>query len=184
MISQIKKIAVIVTAGSALLMAAAMPVLAENAPASSGARLQERCTLVTQRIETTVARYNNNKDKHIQQYKNLAARLSALGEKLRAKGYDTSKLQADSKVLNDKITKLSQDYADFTSKLEATKQYACGSSQGAFKQALKTAQDQLKVVKADSVDIRNYYQTVIKPDIQAIRAQKPTPSTTPIPVNQ
>lgn len=179
MVSQIKKIAVIVTAGSALFMAAAMPVLAEDSPSSPGARLQQRCTQATQRIETAVARYNNNKEKHVQQYENLAVRLADLGEKLKARGYDISKLQADGKILRDKIAKFAADYADTISKLEATKQYACGSSQGAFKQALKTAQDQLKVVKADSVDIRNYYQTVVRPDVQAVKAQKPAP--TPVP---
>lgn len=179
MINQIKRAVIVVTVSSALLMTFAMPVLAENTPSTGGARLQQRCTQATQRIETTVARYNNNKDKHVQQYKDLAARLSALGEKLIAKGYDISKLQADGKILNDKIAKFASDYADVISKLEATKQYACGTSQGAFKQALKTAQDQLKIVKADSVDIRNYYQTVIRPDVQAIRAQKPAPAPSP-----
>jgi hypothetical protein len=163
------------------LLNLATPAFAQSMAPSPSLRpkVAEGCQAMTQRIETAIARFNNNKDGHTRRYLAVADHLKNLNEKLKAKGYDTSKPEADYKVLNEKILKASQDYQMFITKLEATKQYACGQSQGQFKTALQDAKAQLKVYREDVADIRNYYQTVVRPDVKALRDQKPNTSSSP-----
>lgn len=47
-----------------------------------------------------------------------------------------------------------------------------GKSQGAFKTALQAARVQLQVFHSDVKDIRSFFKTVIRPDLQALREQK------------
>ena len=106
----------------------------------------------------------------------MNARVAEFITRATSQGYDVTKLEADGKTLDQKVQKFATDYAAFISKLEATKTTACGESEGAFRSALQTARQQLAVVRQDSVDIRNYYQTVIRQDIQDLRNQKASPT--------
>jgi hypothetical protein len=157
------------------------PALAQTASPTTAPQVEERCQAMTQRIETAIARFNNNKDGHTTRYLKIAEHLKNINEKLTAKGYDTTKTEADYKILNEKIVKASADYSTFISKLGETKQYACGQSQGQFRTALQAAKAQLKIYREDVADIRNYYQTVVRPDAQALRDQHPTSSSSPTP---
>lgn len=154
------------------------PVLAVS-EATSGGNTQ-RCQNLTARISTQIARYQNNQSKHQATWDQIVQRLSSLADKLDAKGYDTAQIRTDSKTLAAKISKFSQDYAVFITDLQATQAVVCGSSQGAFKQAAQTAKTQMQAVVTDRVDVRNFYQTVIRKDIQALRTQKST-TVTPAP---
>lgn len=136
----------------------------------------QRCTILTTNIDTRITRFNNNKQRHIDRYNNINERVAKFIAQAREQGYDVAKLEADGKTLDQKVQKFASDYAAFISKLEATKSSACGESEGAFRGALQTARQQLAVVRQDSVDIRNYYQTVIRQDIQDLRNQKVSPT--------
>lgn len=130
-----------------------------------------KCAKVTARIDNHISSYNLKKDKHINQYTSIKNRVTNIINTLTTKGIDTAKLAADLIALDSKITKLSSDNLDFINKLEATKQYDCGDSKGAFKQAAQDTRAALKIVKADVLDIRNFVTKTIKPDIQKIRQQ-------------
>lgn len=140
---------------------------------------EERCQNIETRIETKIAKFHNNKERHVNGYKKAAERLQNLADKLDARGYDTSQVRADYQTLNQKILKFAQDYANFIAQLEETQQHACGQSEGAFKQALAEARDALKVVREDSLDIRNFYQTVVRPHVLDLKNQTPNASPSP-----
>lgn len=133
----------------------------------------KRCTTLTQNIDRRISRFNNNKERHMNQYNTAKQRLSQLTEKLQKQGYDVSQLQADGQTWDTKIQKFATDFTVFINKLTETKNAACGQSEGTFRTLMNQARQQVKIVHQDSVDARTYYQTVIKADIQAIRDQKP-----------
>lgn len=136
--------------------------------------IQKRCEKRSQLIDTRITKFNTNKEKHLNNYNLIKQKLLNLITKLQKKGYDVSKLQADAKTWDEKVKKYAADYTTFIAKLTETKNYACGESQGNFGLALNQARQQLLIVKQDAVDMRNFHLTVIRPDMQALRTQKPT----------
>lgn len=135
-------------------------------------KLAARCDAVEQRLDTRITAFNNNKGRHIEQHKKMVDRFQKLMAELTTKGYDVSKLEADAKVLNEKIKKFGTDYQAFIDQLKIARLYPCGESEGKFRDEMKKTRDLLQTVQQDSLDVRSYYQTTIRPDIQAVRAQK------------
>lgn len=134
--------------------------------------ITKRCERIEKRIEARVTHFNNKKEKHVARYNRLKERLARLGARLQEKGYDITQIQADLRVLDEKIKQWASDYALFINKLEETKNLACGESQDTFKEALKEARRQLQLVHQNSREIHEFYQTVIRVDIQALKNQK------------
>ena len=144
------------------------------------ARQQQRAQLITEHIETIIARFNNNKDRHVAAYQAVTAKVTEIVSTMSAKGYDTSKLSADLSAWNQMIVKAGQDYAAFIAALQNAEQYAPYTSQGQFLSAIQAARAQLVVYRQDALDVRHEYQTVIRPDVQALATQTPVaPSSTP-----
>lgn len=143
----------------------------------------ERSARVKERIELVITRFENNKERHVAAYNAVKAEVQGIVTTLAAKGYDVTKLTADLKTLDSMIVKFAQDYALFIDRLRATEAYDPYESGGQFQAALEAARAQLQVVRQDSLDIRSFYQTTIRPDVAALAGQKPsatapTPATT------
>lgn len=135
---------------------------------------------MTMRIETVIARFDNNRARHVAVYDATKAKIVEMIKTLSAKGYDTAKVQADLQTWDNMLVKAGTDYAAFINLLRATGQYSPFESQGQFRSALGQARQALGLVRQDWLELRNYYQTTIRPDIKALAGQNPTPpSSTP-----
>lgn len=137
-------------------------------------RVDDRCDRVENRLDAIMSHYDVNKDRHLETYKQLKTDFANLMRLLSSKEYDVTKLQADAKVLDEKIVKFGRDYEAYVTQIEKTKEFACGESAGNFVSELEKVHQLLRVVRADVQDIRQYYLTTIKADIQAVRQQKLT----------
>lgn len=138
--------------------------------------LESKCANVEARIDIRLARFENNKQRHLDNYNRLKQQITDLSDQLSAEGYDVAQLKNDLLVLDQKIKKFGSDVEVFIDKLAEARGYACGKSDGQFKATLKEARDLLAVVHSDILDIRSYYQMTIRPDIQKVREQKPNTS--------
>jgi hypothetical protein len=138
---------------------------------------EARAEQLQKRIETVIAKFDANKERHMAVYNRIKDRLKEIADALTAKGYDLTKARQDYSTLDSKIVKFAQDYVTFISDLRATESYTPFESQGQFRSALEVARAQLKVVRSDSLDIRNFYWTTVRPDVQAVRNQKPAQSS-------
>src|SRR3989344_5199588 len=165
----------------ATLFVAVTPTFAQSPSSNprSEWQIEKRCFVAQNRIEQRVETYRKNRDNHITRYNKMKDRLTTLVNKLTGKGYDTAKLKADLVVLDGKIQKFAADSAAFHKKLEEANDYNCGDSEGAFKSRVEEARDLLKIVRADAKDIWDYFKNTIKPDFQALRGSKPSPSPSP-----
>ena len=173
----------IIGAGLALatLLVSVTPAFAQS-PSSTPRnerRLERRCFVAQNLIEQRVETYRKNRDNHITRYNRMKDRLTALVNRLTENGHDTTKVKADLLVLEGKIQKFAADSAAFHKKLEEANDYNCGDAEGAFKSRIEEARDLLKIVRADAADIRDYFKNTIKPDFQALRGSKPSPSPSP-----
>lgn len=135
--------------------------------ATDSAVLAEKCTKITSKIDAKINRYNSNAD-HPRLLK-LQTRLSALITKLKTGGYDTATLEADLATLKTKTDSCKTAYGQFIAKLGATKNFACGQSQGQFKAALEAGKTQMKSAQTSCKNARSFINTVIKPDLKALK---------------
>jgi len=168
---------------SSLLIPASSILAQEPANTSAQnvrARLEEsaenRCNLITTRVDTLVARYDNNKNRHINNYNRIKDRTQTLAARLQSKGYDTKEVGTNLQTLDTYIKNISQDYTKFVSALRESKEMACGQSEGAYRAKLQEARDYLKDVRESALETRNFVQTTLRPSIQELRDQKPTKS--------
>jgi peptidoglycan hydrolase CwlO-like protein len=154
--------------------------------------MQDRCTNIETKIGERVTKIEDNKAKFATAFGNMQARLQQLSDRLASKNIDVTKLNADIKTLADKIAKLQADHDAFIAGIkdvQASAPSACGASKGEFMGKLFGSRTASLGVEKDRLDIRNFFQTTIRPDIMAIRAtiasQKPavptTTSATPAP---
>ncbi len=70
-----------------------------------------------------------------------------------------------------KIAKLKTDKAAVEAALENTKGFACGESQGQFRDALQQVRAAQKIVVADAKDLHDFVANTLKKDILALQAQ-------------
>ncbi|MBC7252822.1 MAG: hypothetical protein H5T72_02475 [Actinobacteria bacterium] len=160
-----------------LLVCSVVPALAqENQSGEEGRlreRLQERWEFLQQRIELIIARFNNNQQRHQKVYEQVRSAVSEFLEKMKAKGYDVSKLEQDLATWEQMFEKFAQDYAAFIQKLEEIAALSPEQAQGSFYSLLREARQLLRVVRQDAMDIRLFYQQTIRADIQELRNQLP-----------
>jgi hypothetical protein len=151
-----------------------------SVPAARQSLQDQRAAMIIERLNLIIARFNNNKDRHIAAYNAARATITQMITTLSAKGYDTSKLASDLQAWDAMVVKLGNDYATLIGLVQNAEQYAPYASQGQFVAAMNQARAQLRVVRKDSLDVRSEYQTVIRPDVQALASQTPSaPATTP-----
>jgi SMC interacting uncharacterized protein involved in chromosome segregation len=131
-----------------------------------------KCDTLKTKIDGRLTKFENNEEAHSEVFTKLIDRLSERVAKWKDMGYDVDKLEADLKTLKNKVDKFILDYKAFIGKLEAIKTIACGTATE-FGNALKAAREALKIVRQDAADIRNYYLTVIRPDIIELKQQTP-----------
>jgi len=147
---------------------------------------EERADTVQKRIELIITRFNNNKDRHIETYKRVSSTLKEIADALEAEGYDLTKVRGDYRELDLKIKKAATDYAAFIKKLEEAAEIEPGD--GRFAATIQEARSLLRVFQEDILDIRHFYQTVIRKDLEDLKEQTPSgsssnsPATPPIAV--
>jgi len=134
--------------------------------------IEQKCAMIQNRIAERNTTLESNKEKHMSVYVNMKARIEKFVARLSSEGYDVSKLKADLLVLDGKILKIKTDLATQNAKMNETKDFACGHSDGDFKGKLTEARTMMQAIHLEAMEIRKFVQTTIRPDIQALRSQK------------
>lgn len=134
--------------------------------------VEQKCAMIQAKITERNSKFEENKDKHTAVYTNMKERISKFITRLSGEGYDVSKIQADLGTLDGKISKLEADLATQNSKMNETKDFACGHSDGDFKGKLGEARIMMQAIRQEAMEVRQFVQTTLRPDIQALRKQK------------
>lgn len=138
-----------------------------------GRRLKNsvRCAQVTKIIDNKIKRFNSGQDHPLLQ--NFYDKLGKLIADFKAKNYDTGKLETDQAILKTKMDGCKSAFGLFIDKLQATKNFACGESQGQFRTALQAAVSEMVKAQAACKDARSFIGTVVKADLKSLRSQTP-----------
>lgn len=151
--------------------------LAESNAANStnpypGVNISARCNEINNRVDGRIRQYEEGRDRHLIEFNNMRDRINDSIERLNRKGFDTTNITNDLLILDGKISKLRQDYALFIQKLNETKGFTCGHSNGDFFNALNASKAQLRIVRLDVEDIKNFYRDTIRKDITELRLDR------------
>lgn len=147
------------------------PVQAATSNLLSNQQIENRCNLITQRVDLIINKYNTTKKLHLERYQNIKTRVEKLTTNLGAKGFDVSKLQTDLQQLNSLILTFSNQYQSFIGQLTESKSLVCGNGSGDYKAKVQESRATLLTARETSLDIRALINNTIRPDIQALREQ-------------
>lgn len=142
------------------------------------ARITERCTAAQNKLDALKKKLDNVHSNRTQVYGGVSTRLTALSEKLKAQGVDTTTLDTDIKALNTKTETLKTDLAAYKQAVEDAIAVDCKSDPTAFQASLEAARKQLDVVRTDAQAISDYVKNTIKPLLETLRQQLEAKETT------
>lgn len=134
-------------------------------------KIQARCDEVEAKVKGKIAKYEAGQTKRLNVFKSVQARLNNLVKKVEAKGYDATELKADLEILEQKRKTFQNEFERHVSELKDTQSYACGKSEGEFKNQLRNSRTQLKVAREAHTEIRNFFKNEIKGDVAALKSQ-------------
>lgn len=127
------------------------------------------CERVEARIDWHINRYNEHKDSFMARVNEIIEKLKALNQKYKDLGCDTSKLVEDYEQMGKLSQTWANDYTAFIGFLNEAKTLVCGGSQGAYKDKVEQARNQLKACRQEAANIKSFYQNTIRPDFQAFK---------------
>jgi uncharacterized protein (DUF3084 family) len=123
------------------------------------------CETLSQKIEGTIIRFNENGQKQKTQFQELQAELQEMKIYLQVRGANTQELDEVLPRLDQKIVNFNQDLAKVVSKLQEAQQYPCTTTNGKFRSELQVGLDQQQVVKQDLYEVKHYYLKVVQPSL-------------------
>lgn len=129
----------------------------------------KRCQIGERLIGVRINRYDNNKLLVLR----FGERAAKISENLIARAndasIDTSKAEDALGEFKTKIEGLDQKYANHIEALKETQQFACGESEGKFKNELAEARILLKEARDSLLETRSYYQSTLRPALVELR---------------
>jgi hypothetical protein len=170
---------VTLTASTSLFGLTLTPVGAQSAQTSStasaaafkSARRAERCGRATARIAKITQRYKDKREHYATRYDRIIERLIQVIAKLNDKGINPGTLPASLQAIKDKQVNFKAQVSTAIAALEATKQFACGDSEGKFREAFLTAKEELLQVRTIALEVKRYIVDNVVSEIKALRDQ-------------
>lgn len=183
---------IIATAAIAMLIPGATLAVSSNASAQSNGQSTATSTGTTQsisnrgvsgairnceqveaKIQTRLQNYATVKEAHTEAYQNLFDRLDTFVTNIKAKGYDTTTLEADIAVLQQKIEDFNTLIGNSYGELQQTQTYTCGQAEGQFIKSLAKSRQQVRLSHQKAQEIRTFYRDVIRVDLLELKTQNP-----------
>ncbi len=134
-------------------------------------KIKTRCKAAQGVVTSLSEKVKNNGPNRTKAYTELVSRLTALIDRLKAKGVDVTELQQELAVLQTKIDTFNTDLAAYKQALSDLKNVDCSTDPTAFKAALEASRAARDKLIADAADIKAYVKDTIKPTLEKIRAE-------------
>ncbi len=133
-------------------------------------RLKSKCKASQGKVSSVVDRIKGLETSRAQVYSNTINRLNKLSEKLKEKGIDTTELNTDIAVLQEKIDGFNSDIANFKQIVSDLVAMDCETDPEGFGASLEAARAARLQVHTDGADVRTYLTDTIKPLLKTIRS--------------
>lgn len=127
------------------------------------------CITLQGKVGERWQKYYNMRMSRLDSLENGVLALQERIEYFKAQGLNTSELEGDVTSLQGLVDEYKVAYTEFLDALEEAKVLPCKNYQDRFLPELKEAKDTWLEVRAKSQNIKDFYQSDIKPDLQALR---------------
>ena len=124
-------------------------------------RILNLCEMLGDRVQNKISMFEKHKDDHVANYQKAKEKLQSIVSDLEAKGYDVTELKEDLANFDVMIKEYAQLYVNFIDSLKNTQGYACGESDGDYKEALGRAHQLLRQIQDKRKELRFYYRDEI-----------------------
>lgn len=129
-----------------------------------------RCTRVTTKVDDLYTKLTSN-DSVGKRHQTVIDHLNEIITKVEGKSLNSDKLKSDLVILTEKMNSWQTAYTSLKAKVSATKELACGDSDGVYKTSLSEMKAQREVLNTANADFWNYVKNTVKPDITSLRDQ-------------
>lgn len=143
----------------------------EQRQASREGQLAQACERVVAQIQTRIANYQDKKDSRVDRYQNMSDRVSELLDRLEETDVDTTQARSALAEFDVLITAFGESAEASLTELTLTQEYACGESEGVFKEQLQLARESFEELKETGQAVHQYYLESLRPALQALREQ-------------
>ena len=134
-------------------------------------KIQTNCVGSQGKVSSIGGRLNGVETSRTEVHKNILNRLNNAVTALKAKGVDTTTLEADIATLSAKIDTFNTDLATYKQSVTDLKAMDCKANPEGFKAALLTARTNLEKVKADATAVHTYLKDTIRPLLTELKKQ-------------
>lgn len=145
-------------------------------------RLKARCSVAQTVIKNLQTRVGTVQEKRATAYDNINKSLTELQTALKAKQVDTTKLDAQIKDLDAKLTSFKADMGVYKQSVEDSAAIDCAADPLALRASLQESRNQHEKLVTSVADIRTYINNTVKPTLAQIKtdlAAQAAASTTP-----
>ncbi len=132
--------------------------------------IQERCNIAISTIDNIISNYNSNKLRYINRYNILFARLNNLIIHLEEKNIEVNSLSNHVAELQELIKNFSSYMGLSFAKLEESKNFICGESNGQYRAIILEARELLLLARQSAVEINQYLLYTVVPDLRDIKS--------------
>lgn len=140
---------------------------------------QKQCDLIESRVNFRINQYEQNRDKHYALFQGVRKRIAALITKFENRGCDVAALKTDLTKFDALIADFAAAFREFTTSMQATREYHCGESEGKFATAAQESRGKSLALREKSQAVHAYFKNTIQPELaQKAKVCQPSPKPT------
>jgi len=133
---------------------------------------ENRCSRVTERVNTRLNQYNEKKVMYANRFQNIRDAVGNMATRLENRGYDVTEVEANLETMDGMIDEFSGTYERFMNRLGESKQYACGNSEGQFRNTIQNSLGELKQARVQAGEIKGFVEDTLRPSMLRLQQQK------------
>lgn len=130
--------------------------------------IENRCDRVAFNIDQRIERYNANHEKNRNAYLNIKTVVINLISRLDSLGKNVAEVQLLLVKLDELIVQAADQYTEFINQLNNSKVFACGNSEGQFRNMVGEANSTLSEFRNTVVEINTFIRNELRPAVQAV----------------
>lgn len=120
------------------------------------------CESVESKVKESVNKHEQSRERLRLLYQKRKENIEEMLIRLEGKGYNVAKIEADLQQMVSLMSRFSEQYNAYIGLLKETRDYACGQSEGQFKDKLVQSRNQLKNVHMVSAEMRTFFSGTLK----------------------
>lgn len=134
-------------------------------------RAIQRCEQIKEKTRSRIEKFEGNNKYHQKNFNLIKQNIEELVTLFGQEGLDTSILEGYLVILETKLSKLYADHDAFIVALEASAGLSCDNIENEIKGKFQLAKQEGTDIKADIIDIKNYYKNTIRPELISLKKQ-------------